>query len=93
MSKKKINLARKKIDQIDNDIFNLIKRRTSVVRHMLKLKKLKKQIVDQKRNKEIFMSIKKKSIKNGIDPKITLRIWKSIVWSYIDFQKKNFNKK
>ena len=57
MSKKKIDFARKKIDQIDNNIFNLIKKRTSVVRHMLKLKKLKKQIVDQKRNKEILKSI------------------------------------
>ena len=42
MSKKKIDFARKKIDQIDNNIFNLIKKRTSVVRHMLKLKKIKK---------------------------------------------------
>ena len=93
MSKKKINIARKKIDQIDNDIFNLIKKRTSVVKHMLKLKKLKKQIVDQKRNHKILKKIKKKSIRNGIDPKITLRIWRAMIWSYVDFQKKNFNKK
>ena len=93
MSKKKINIARKKIDQIDNDIFNLIKKRTSVVKHMLKLKKLKKQIVDQKRNRKILKNIKNKSIRNGIDPKITLRIWRAMIWSYVDFQKKNFNKK
>ena len=37
--------------------------------------------------------IKNKSIKNGIDPKITSRIWKSMIWSYVDFQRRNFKKK
>ena len=93
MNKKKINLARKKIDVIDNDIFNLIKKRTSVVEHMLVLKKSRKQIVDQKRNRKILKNIKEKSIRDGIDPKITLRIWRAMIGSYIDFQKKNFNKR
>ena len=60
---------------------------------MMSLKKSKKQIVDHKRNNEIFRKIKNKSIKNGIDPKITIRIWKSIIWSYVDFQRRNFKKK
>ena len=60
---------------------------------MLSLKKFKKQIVDYKRINEILKKIKNKSVKNGIDPKITNRIWKSIIWSYVDFQKRNFKKK
>ena len=93
MNKKRLNIARKKIDKLDNKIFYLIKRRTQVVKHMLSLKKLKKQIVDQKRINVIIKNIKNKSIKNSIDPKITTRIWKSMIWSYVDFQRRNFKKK
>tara|TARA_B100001167_G_C16586362_1_gene219357 strand:+ start:101 stop:382 length:282 start_codon:yes stop_codon:yes gene_type:complete len=93
MNKKRLNIARKKIDKLDNKIFYLIKRRTQVVKYMLSLKKFKKQIVDQKRINTILKSIKNKSIKNGIDPKITIRIWKSMIWSHVDYQRKNFRKK
>ena len=93
MNKKRLNIARKKIDKLDNKIFYLIKRRTQIVKYMLSLKKFKKQIVDQKRINKILKNIKDKSIKNGIDPKITIRIWKSIIWSYVDFQRRNFKKK
>ena len=92
MSKTKLKLARNKIDQIDNKIFNLIKKRTKVVRHVMSLKKYKKQIIDQKRIKEILKSIRKKSLKNSIDPNITLKIWKSMIWSYISCERKNFKK-
>tara|TARA_B110000116_G_C16374645_1_gene375713 strand:- start:45 stop:326 length:282 start_codon:yes stop_codon:yes gene_type:complete len=93
MNKKRLNIARKKIDKLDNKIFNLIKQRTQVVKHMLSLKKFKKQIVDQKRINAILKNIKNKSIKNSIDPKITTQIWKSMIWSYVDFQRRNFKKK
>ena len=93
MNKKKIQAARNKIDQLDKEILYLIKKRTAIVKYMLKLKGFKNQIVDHKRNKEIFKKIKNKSIKNGIDPKITSRIWKSIIWSFVDYQRRNFKKK
>ena len=86
-------MARNKVDQIDQKIFNLIKKRTQIVKYMLSLKKFRKEIVDHKRNNEIFKKIKNKSIKNGIDPKITRRIWKAMIWSYVDFQRRNFKKK
>ena len=60
---------------------------------MLGLKKSKKQIVDHKRNNEIFKKIRSRSISNGVDPKITKRIWKAMILSFVDFQKKNFKKK
>ena len=93
MNKKKIQVARNKIDRLDKKILYLIKKRTAIIKYMLKLKGFKKQIVDHKRNKEILKKIKNKSIKNGIDPKITSRIWKSIIWSFVDFQRRNFKKK
>ena len=93
MNINKLKLARNKVDQLDQRIFNLIKKRTQAVKYMLSLKKFKREIVDHKRNNEILKKIRNKSIKSGIDPKITIRIWKSIIWSYVDFQKRNFKKK
>mgnify|MGYP000025974686 FL=1 len=93
MNKKKLQISRNKIDQLDKKIFSLIKKRTEIVKYMLSLKIFKNQIVDHKRIKEILKKIKNKSIKNRIDPKITSRIWKSIIWSYVDYQRRNFKKK
>ena len=93
MNKNKLKLARNKVDQIDQKIFTLIKKRTQIIKYILSLKKFKKEIVDHKRNNEIFKKIKNKSIKNGIDPKITRRIWKAMIWSYVDFQRRNFKKR
>ena len=90
---RRLNNERKKIDKIDQQIFNLIKRRTIVVKKMLTLKKYKNQIVDYKRINEILFKLKRKSIQNKIDPKITKRIWKSIIYSYVDFQRRNFKNK
>ena len=93
MNKKKLKIARNRIDKIDNSIFILIKKRTKIVRYMLSLKKFKKQIVDHKRINEIIRKIRKKSLHNNIDPKITTRIWKSMIWSYVNYQYRNFKKK
>ena len=93
MDQKKLKIARRKIDRLDAKIFNLIKKRTQIVKYMLSLKKFKKQIVDHKRIDKILINIKKKSVKNGIDPKTTHQIWKSMIWSFVDFQRRNFKKK
>ena len=93
MNKKKLKIARRKIDQLDNSIFTLIRKRTKVVKYMLSLKQFKNQIVDQKRISLIFKKIRKKSILHGVDPKMTYRIWKTMIWSYISYQRSNFKKK
>ena len=93
MNKKKLLLARNKIDQLDKVIFKLIIKRTRVVKYMLSLKEYKSQIVDHKRIKQILINIKRKSIKNKIDPLLTAKIWKSMIWSYVDYQRRNFKKK
>ena len=93
LKRKKLNKIRLKLDKLDNSLIKLIKQRTNLVNHVLKLKDKKKEIVDNKRIKIILRNIRKKSIKNKIDPKITNRIWKNMILSYIDFEKRNFKKK
>ena len=90
---KKLDNLRKKLDNLDNSFIKLIKKRTNLVNEVLKLKNYKNQIVDKKRIKIILNKINKKSIKNNIDPKITKRIWQNMIWSYIDYEKRNFKKK
>ena len=92
-NKKKLNLIRIKLDKLDNDLLKLIKKRSSLVNDVLKVKIYKKEIIDQKRIDFILKKIKKKSIQTNIDPKITNRIWKNMIWSFIDYEKRNFRKK
>ena len=91
--RKKLNILRKKLDLLDNKLIKLIKIRTNIVKEVLKLKAYKHEIVDKKRISVILKNIKKKSIKNKIDPKITNRIWKNMIMSYIDFERRNFKRK
>ena len=92
INKKKLNNLRIKLDNLDNSFIKLIKKRTAIVKQVLKLKETKSQIVDKKRIKLILKQIRKKSIKNNIDPKITKRIWKNMILSYIDYERRNFKK-
>ena len=87
-----IEEIRDEIDNLDLKIIELISQRKDLVFEVVKLKR-KDQIVDQKRIKTILKNIRKKSLKNNIDPKITNRIWKNMIWSYIDYEKRNFKRK
>tara|TARA_B100000131_G_scaffold32739_1_gene30399 strand:- start:3660 stop:3950 length:291 start_codon:yes stop_codon:yes gene_type:complete len=93
LKKKKLNIIRKKLDKLDNSLINIIKKRTLLVKKVLKLKEYKKEIVDKKRIRKILKNIRNKSIKNKIDPKITKRIWLNMIYAYIDYERKNFKKK
>tara|TARA_X000000368_G_C23039012_1_gene715992 strand:- start:1556 stop:1837 length:282 start_codon:yes stop_codon:yes gene_type:complete len=93
MKNKKINSVRIKLDNLDNKLLDLIKKRTSLVNQILKAKKFKKQIVDKKRIKVILKRIRKKSQQRKIDTKLTNRIWKSMIYSYIDYEYRNFKKR
>ena len=90
---KKLKKLRKSLDKLDNSFIKLIKKRTIIIKQVLKLKKNKNEIVDKKRIRFILKQIKKKSISNKIDPKITNRIWKNMILSYIDYERRNFKKK
>ena len=93
LKRKKLYKIRLELDKLDNSLIKVIKKRTNLVKKVLALKENKNQIIDQKRIQTILKNIKKKSLKNNIDPKITYRIWKSMIWYYIDFEKRNFKKK
>ena len=93
INKKKLDLIRIKLDKLDTELLKLIKKRSNLVNKVLKVKIHKKEIIDQKRINFILKKIKKKSIQSNIDPKITNRIWKNMIWSFIDYENRNFKKK
>ena len=93
LKRKKLGKIRFELDKLDNSLIKIIKKRTNLVKKVLALKDKKNQIVDQRRINLILKNIKKKSIQNKIDPKITSRIWKNMIWSYIDYEKRNFKKR
>ena len=93
LKKKKLERIRLQLDKLDNSLIKIIKKRTNLVKKVLKLKEKKNQIIDNKRIKVILKNVRKKSISNKIDPRITNRIWKNMIWSYIDYERRNFKKK
>ena len=93
LKKEKLSKIRIELDKLDNLLIKIIKKRTNLVKKVLALKERKNQIVDHNRINLILKNIKKKSIKNKIDPKITNKIWKSMISAYIDFERRNFDKK
>ena len=92
-NKIKLKLLRKKLDKIDNQLLKVVKKRTEIVKKVLSLKSYKSEIIDKKRISVVLKKIRKESLKKKIDPKITQRIWKNMIWSYIDFENRNFKKK
>ena len=90
---KQLNILRKKLDKLDNELLSSIKLRTNLVKKVLELKTLKKHIVDKNRINIILKNVEKKSKKMGIDTKIKKRIWKNMIWAYIDFERRRFKKK
>ena len=93
LKKEKLSKIRIELDKLDNLLIKIIKKRTNLVKKVLAIKERKNQIVDHNRINLILKNIKKKSIKNKIDPKITNKIWNSMISAYIDFERRNFDKK
>jgi chorismate mutase len=93
MINKNIIQIRRKLDKLDDSLLEIIKIRTKLVDLVIKNKKFKKDIVDRKRINFILKNISKKSRKKDIDPKITNKIWKSMINAFIDYEFRNFKKK
>ena len=93
LKRKKLYKIRSELDKLDNFLIKIIKKRTKLVKKVLELKDRKNQIVDKKRINTILKNIRRKSIKNKIDPKITNKIWKNMIAAYIEFERKNYKKK
>ena len=92
-NRKKLEKIRKKLDRLDNEFLRLIKIRTNLVNKVIKLKEFKGEIVDTKRIKKILFNIRRKSLKKKIDSTVTNKIWKNMILTYINHEKKNFKKK
>ena len=93
MVNKNILRIRKELDKLDDKLIHIIKKRTKLVDLVIKNKKFKKDIVDKKRISVILRNIKKKSKKKNIDPKITHKIWNSMIKAFIDYEFRKFKKK
>ena len=93
MINKNIINIRKDLDKLDNKFLAIIKKRTKLVDLVIKNKKFKKDIVDKKRIAVIIKNITRKSKKMKIDPKITKKIWISMIKAFIDYEFKKFKKK
>ena len=93
MINNKILKIRKKLDKLDNELLNIIKKRTFLVNQVLKNKKFKKEIIDKKRITMILKNIHVKSKLKKIDPKITNKIWKTMIKAFIDYEYRNFKTK
>ncbi len=88
-----INKIRKKLDKVDVRLLKIIKERSLLVDKILKYKKKKNEVVDQKRINFILKRIKKFSKKVKIDPNITVSIWKAMIKAFIYYEYKKFKKK
>ncbi len=93
MVNKKILNLRKKLDKLDNNLLEIIKKRTKLIDIVIKNKKFKKDIVDKKRISVILRNISKKSKLKKIDPKITNKIWIAMIKAFIDYEYRNFKNK
>ena len=93
MVNKNIIIIRKKLDKLDDNLLNIIKKRSKLVDLVIKNKKYKKDIIDKKRIKIILNNVSKKSKYKKIDRKITHKIWKSMIKAFIDYEYRNFKKK
>ena len=61
---KKLNILRKNLDKLDDRLILIIKKRTEIVKKVLKLKTKKNQIVDRRRIQIILKNIKKNQLRN-----------------------------
>ena len=93
MVNKNILKIRIELDKLDNNLLNIIKKRTHLVNLVIKNKKFKKDIVDKKRISIILKNISKKSRKMKIDTMLTRKIWKSMIKAFIDYEFRKFKKK
>ena len=62
-NKKKLNIQRKKLDNLDKKLINIIKIRTDIIKKVILLKTNKNEIIDKKRIAYILKKIKKNSLK------------------------------
>ena len=93
MKNNNIKKIRRKLDSLDENLLNVIKKRSKLVDQILKEKTHKNQIIDRKRIKIILKKIRKRSLRKKIDADLTERIWKTMIRGFVNYEYKNFKKK
>ena len=93
MMNRNILKIRKKLDLLDNQLLDIIKKRTYLVNQVIKNKTFKKDIIDKKRINVILKNIARKSKIRKIDPKVTNKIWVTMIKAFIDYEYRNFKKR
>ena len=89
----KLNKARVEIDKIDAKLLPLIVKRSKMVNIALDSKIKKSQIIDQKRINSILTKVGRAAKLKSANPDLIKSIWKSMIWSFIDYEKKEFKKR
>tara|TARA_X000000368_G_scaffold187235_1_gene147757 strand:- start:1023 stop:1322 length:300 start_codon:yes stop_codon:yes gene_type:complete len=89
----KLIKARIEIDKIDAKLLPLIVKRSKMVNMALESKTKKSQIIDQKRIKSILTKVGRAAKLKSANPILIKSIWKSMIWNFIDYEKKEFKKK
>ena len=92
-NKQMLNKARVEIDKLDAKLLPLIVKRSKMVKIALAAKTKKSQIIDQKRIKSILKKVGKAAKSKSADPNLIKSIWKSMIWNFIDYEKKEFKKR
>ena len=92
-NKQMLNKARVEIDKIDEKLLPLIVKRSKMFNIALDSKIKKSQIIDQKRIKSILTKVEKAAKSKSADPNLIKSIWKSMIWNFIDYEKKEFKKR
>ena len=92
MINKNILKIRKNLDKLDNQLLEIIKKRSKHVDLVLENKKYKKDIIDKKRISIILKNISRKSKAKKIDKILTKKIWVSMIRAFIDYEFRNYKK-
>ena len=86
-----LNDIRKKIDEVDIEILDLIGERKDLVSQVINFK-TRDQIVDKKRIDKIINRLKKEAKKKDIPNEIIIEIWMAMIQSFIKYEEKIFDK-
>ena len=92
-NEQKLIKARLEIDKIDTKLLPLIIKRSKMVNMALEAKIKKSQIIDQKRIKSILTKVGKAAKSKSANPNLIKSIWKSMIWNFIDYEKKELKRR
>jgi len=79
--------VRKKIDQIDQDIVNLLGKRSRLVKEIGGFKENKRKIKDIRREQQVLRRLKQQAAKEDLDPIFIEKIYKDLFDYFVQYQR------